>query len=79
MAMGVYGRLCVPRSIDSASILQQPCDPSVMLLIVTPAGSRASVRARQLGGGIGGGGGEGGREQIARRRTGRRNRRVGGG
>lgn len=48
--MGVYGRLCVPRSIDSASILQQPCDPSVMLLIVTPAGSRASVRARQLGG-----------------------------
>lgn len=53
MAMGVYGRLCVPRSIDSASILQQPCDPSVMLLIVTPAGSRASVRARQLGGELG--------------------------
>lgn len=49
--MGVYGRLCVPRSIDSASIPQQPRDPSVMLLIVTPAGSRASARARQSGGG----------------------------
>lgn len=48
--MGVYGRLCVPRSIDSASIPQQRCDPSVMLLIVTPPGSRASARARQLGG-----------------------------
>lgn len=58
MAMGVYGRLCVPRSIDLASILQQPCDPSVMLLIVTPAGSRASARARQSGGGEGGSAGE---------------------
>lgn len=45
--MGVYGRLCVSRSIDSASIPQQPCDPSVMLLIVTPVGLRASARARQ--------------------------------
>lgn len=50
MAMGVYGRLCVPRSIDSASIPQQLRDPSVMLLIVTPVGSRASARARQSGG-----------------------------
>lgn len=53
MAMGEYGRLCVPRSIDSASIPQQPCDPGVMLLIVTPAGSRASARARQSGAGSG--------------------------
>ncbi len=71
MAMGVYGRLCVPRSIDSASIPQQPCDPSVMLLIVTPAGSRASARARQsrcgrrrrAGGGQMAKGREGGRER----------------
>lgn len=47
MAMGVYGHLCVSRSIDLASIPQQPCDPSVMLLIVTPVGLRASARARQ--------------------------------
>lgn len=49
VAMGECGRLCVPRSIDSASIPQQPCDPSVLLLIVTPAGSRASVRLRRSG------------------------------
>lgn len=67
-AMGVNGRLCVPRSIDSASIPQQPCDPSVMLLIVTPAGSRASVRARQSLGGWGGG--MAGRGQTARGRGG---------
>lgn len=57
VAMWVYGRLCAPRSIDSAPIPQQPCDPGVMLLIVTLAGSRASARARQSGGG---GGVEGG-------------------
>lgn len=64
-AMGVYGRLCVPRSIDSASIPQQPCDPSVMLLIVTPAGSRASARARQSGRWGEGGGRRDGGGQIA--------------
>lgn len=44
MAMGC---LCVSCSIDSDSIPQQPCDPSMMLLIVTPVGSRARVRVRQ--------------------------------
>lgn len=81
MAIGVYGRFCVPRSIDSASIPQQPCDPSVMLLIVTPEGSRASARARQSR--------DGGRDGQAewrradgkrqRGRVGRANRRVGAG
>lgn len=65
MAMGVYGRLCAPRSIDSASIPQQLRDPSVMLLIVTPVGSRASARARQSGGGGGGLGRRAGGGQIA--------------
>lgn len=79
--MGVYGRLCVPRSIDSASIPQQPRDPSVMLLIVTPAGSRASARARQSGR-WGGRREEGWRRADCMRwrgRMGRRNRRAGGG
>lgn len=74
MAMGVYGRLCVPRSIDSASILQQPCDPSVMLLIVTPAGSRASARARQSEGWVGRRDGGG---QIASGREGEREEGTG--
>lgn len=50
VAVGVYARLCVSRSIESASAPQQLCDPSVMLLIVTLAGLRASARARQAGG-----------------------------
>lgn len=84
--MGVYGRLCVPRSIDSASIPQQPCDPSVMLLIVTPPGSRASARARQSegkGGRRNGGGqmarGTGrGREEGGRRGQSWKHRRIAG-
>lgn len=72
--MGVCGRLCVPRSIDSASIPQQPCDPSVMLLIVTPAGSRASARARQS---RGGGKRRDGGGQMARGREGGRGKRAG--
>lgn len=72
--MGVYGRLCVPRSIDSASIPQQPRDPSVMLLIVTPAGSRASARARQSGrwGGEEGGGMAEGRLHEVEREDGKK-------
>lgn len=51
--MDVYGHLWESHSIDSASIPQQPCDPSVMLLIVTPLGLRASARAKQSGRGWG--------------------------
>lgn len=53
MAMGVYGCLCVSHSIDSASIPQQPCDPSEMLLIVTRVGLRAFCRGKTMGGGVG--------------------------
>lgn len=65
--MGAYDRLCVSRSIGSASILQQLRDPSVILLIVTPAGLRASARAGQSWEVGGNGGGVGDRRTGGRR------------
>lgn len=60
--MGVYWCLCVSRSIDSASVPQQACDPDVMLLIATPVQVESKRACETMG--MGGGGGRG-RDEVA--------------
>lgn len=64
--MGVYWCLCVSRSIDSASVPQQACDPDVMLLIATPVQVESKRACETMGmGGGGWGGGARGRDEVA--------------
>lgn len=50
--MGVYWCLCVSRSIDSASVPQQACDPDVMLLIATPVRVESKRACETMGMGV---------------------------